>query len=130
MAGRRREQQSASAHALWQSGPLLIGGGVLLILAAQFFTNLPAVSAIALIGRGVILTLRSRPRTVRQDSLVLVNLAVYGVLVCLAIVAQSNAVLTSGSSVSLGMLLDHSVAIVLLLGLIFRVFYRLSQPTS
>lgn len=115
---------------IWQNGPLLIGGGVLLIFAAQFWPVLPAVTAIALIGRGAILTLQGRPRTIRQDSLVLVNLSVYGVLVSLAIVAQSNAVIDTGSTVGLGMLLDHSLAIVILLGLTFRVFYRLSQPTT
>lgn len=125
MATRRLE-----LPAIWQNGPLLISSGVILILAAQLWPLLPAVTAMALIGRGSVLTLQARPRTIRQDSLVLVNLSVYGVLVSLAIVAQSNAVLDSGSRVGLGMLLDHSLAIVLLLGLIFRVFYRLSQPTT
>ena len=115
---------------IWQNGPLLIGGGVLLILAAQFWPVLPAVTAISLISRGAILTLQAQPRTIRQDSLVLVNLSVYGVLVSLAIVAQSNAVIDTGATVGLGMLLDHSLAIVILLGLTFRVFYRLSQPTT
>lgn len=130
MAERQIKHHRLSLPASWQSGPLLITGGVLLIFAAQFWPNLPAVTAIALIGRGAVLTLQSRPRTVRQDSLLVVNLAVYGVLVCLAIVAQSNAVLESGSSARLGMLLDHSLAIVLVLGLIFRVFQQLSQPTG
>lgn len=130
MAGRRLEHQDLSLPTVWRNGPLLIAGGVLLIAAAQFWPSLPSVTAIALIGRGAILTIQSQPRTVRQDSLVLVNLTVYGVLVCLAIVAQSNIVLDRGSSASLGMLLDHSLAIVLLLGLICRVFYGLCQPTE
>ncbi len=130
MAGRRLEHQDLALPTCWRNGPLLIVVGVLLITAAQFWPSLPSVTAIALIGRGAILTIQSQPRTVRQDSLVLVNLAVYGVLVCLAIVAQSNMVLDVGSSASLGMLLDHSLAIVMLLGLICRVFYGLSQPTE
>jgi len=118
-------------HWLLQRGYATIGLGVLLIVAAQFWTVLPVVTAIAMIGRGAILTLQSRPRTSRQDSLVVLNLTVYGTLVCLAIVAQSNTVLqASNARVSLGMLLDHATAIVLVTGLIFGVFYRLSQPTT
>ena len=115
----------------WQQGNLLIGLGLALIVAAQFWTALPVVTAIALIGRGALLTLQSRPRSARQDTLAVVNLSVYSTLVCLAIVAQSNAVLQDSlASISLGMLLDHAVAIVLLLGLVCRVFLRLSQPTG
>lgn len=114
-----------------QRGYCFIGGGVLLIVAAQFWPSLPAVTAIALIGRGAVLTLQSRPRTPRQDALILVNLSVYSVLVCLAIVAQSNAVLqSSAAQVRLSMLLDHSAAIVLLAGLIGSVFSRLSETTT
>jgi len=116
---------------LWQQGYVLIGVGMLIIFAAQFWASLPVVTAIALVGRGAIQTLRSRPRTGRQDSLILLNLSAYGTFVCLAIVAQSNAVLqTSASRVSLGMLLDHATAIVLLIGLIYSVFVRLSQPAA
>lgn len=116
---------------LWQQGYVLIGVGMLIIFAAQYWASLPVVTAIALVGRGAIQTLRSRPRTGRQDSLILLNLSAYGTFVCLAIVAQSNAVLqTSVSRVSLGMLLDHATAIVLLIGLIYSVFVRLSQPAA
>jgi len=116
---------------LWQQGNLLIGLGLALILAAQFWAVLPVVTAIALIGRGAILMLQSGPRSARQDSLAVVHLSVYGTLVCLAIVAQSNAVLQDSlASAQLGMLLDHAAAIVILLGLVCRVFQRLSQPTS
>ena len=114
----------------WQRADVLIGAGLLIIFAAQFWADLPLVTAIALVGRGAIQILRSRPRTDRQDSLLVINLSVYGSLICLAIVAQSNAVLqTSSAQVSLGMLLDHAAAIVLLVGLVCSVFARLSQPT-
>lgn len=114
-----------------QRGYWFIAGGVLLIVAAQFWTSLPAVTAIALIGRGAVLTLQSRPRTPSQDALILVNLSVYSVLVCLAIVAQSNDVLqSSAAQIRLSMLFDHSAAIVLLAGLIGSVFSRLSETTT
>ncbi len=115
----------------WQRADVLIGAGLLIIFAAQFWAGLPLVTAIALVGRGAIQMLRSRPRTSRQDSLLVIHLSVYGTLICLAIVAQSNVVLqTSSAQVSLGMLLDHAVAIVLLVGLICGVFVRLSQPAA
>ena len=114
----------------WRRGDVLIGVGMLIVLAAQFWASLPVVTAIALVGRGAIQTLRSRPRTSRQDSLILLNLSVYGTLVCLAIVAQSNAVLQTSSGASFGMLLDHAAAIVLLVGLIYGAFARLSQPAA
>lgn len=118
-------------HHLWRRGPALISCGLIVILAGQFWSFLPIVTAIALIGRGAIITLQAPPRTSRQDSLVVLNLSVYGTLVCLAIAAQSNAVLqATATRVNLGMLLDHSVAIVILLGLICRIFYRISQPTN
>ena len=116
---------------LWKRGHANIGLGMLIIVAAQFWNVLPVVTAIALIGRGAILTLQARPRTSRQDSLLVGNLTVYGTLVCLAIVAQSNLTMqASVARVSLGMLLDHAVAIVLVVGLIFSVYVRLSQPTG
>ena len=118
-------------QSLWQRGPALIGLGLLVIVAAPLWTALPVVTAIALIGRGAVLTLQSSPRTTRQDSLIVVNLAVYSTLVGLAIVAQSNAVLhVATEPVSLAMLLDHASAIVVLAGLLYRVFTQLSQPTT
>jgi hypothetical protein len=117
-------------HFLWQRGPVLITCGLLVIVAGQFSSAVPIVTGIALIGRGAIVTLQSRPRTIRQDSLALLNLCVYGTLVCLAIVAQSNAILQTSGRMSLGMLLDHSAAIVILLGLTWRVFFQISQPTN
>jgi len=116
---------------LWQRSDLLISTGILVILAAQFWASLPVVTAIALVGRGAIQSLRSGPRTSGQDSLILLNLSVYGTLICLAIVAQSNAVLQiSAARVSLSMLVDHALAIVLLVGLIGSVFFRLCQPVA
>ena len=118
-------------NAVWQRGAALISVGLLVIVAALFWPAAPVVAAIALIGRGAVLTLQSSPRTPRQDSLVVVNLAVYSTLVGLAIVAQSNAVLhMSTKPVSLAMLLDHAAAIVILAGLLYRVFSQLSQPST
>ena len=117
-------------HFFWQRGPVLISCGLLLIAAGQLSSTMPIVTGIALIGRGAIVTLQSQPRTIRQDSLVLLNLCVYGTMMCLAIAAQSNALLQTSQPMGIGMLLDHSVAIVILLGLIFRVFFRISQPTN
>ncbi len=120
-----------AGHPLSQRGHLLIGVGMTLILAAQFWTYIPVVAAIALVGRGAVQTLQSRPRTNRQDSLIVLNLSIYSMLVCVAIVAQSNAVMQDAATrVSLSMLLDHAAAIVLLLGLVCGVFLRLSQPTG
>ncbi len=115
----------------WQRAHVLIGFGLLIIFASQFWAGLPVVTAIALVGRGAIQTLRSRPRTGRQDSLMVLNLSVYGLLASFAIVAQSNGVMqASAARASLGMLLDHAVAIVLLVGLVCSVFARLSQPAA
>jgi|GEM_PF-4486718 len=116
---------------LQQRGHVFIGIGLLVIVAAQFWTTVPVVTAIALIGRGTLLTLQGCPRTRRQDSLIVLNLAIYSTLVGLAIASQSNAVLqTPNASVSLSMLLDHASAIVLLLGLTCGVFYRLGHSTT
>jgi len=118
-------------HHMWQRAYVPIGVGMLIIFAAQFWASLPVVTAIALVGRGAIQTLRSRLRTSRQDSLIVLNLSVYGTLICLAIVAQSNVVMQmSAERVSLAMLLDHAAAIVLLVGLIYGVFVRLCQPAA
>ena len=114
-----------------QRGFVWIGLGLVLVVLAQIWSFFPVVTAIALVGQGAIMTLWTRPRTSYQDSLIVLNLTVYGVLVCLAIVAQSNAVLQdSTAQVTLAMLLDHAAAIVLLAGLIMRNFYRLCQPTQ
>jgi len=114
-----------------QLGYWLIGVGLLIAFAGQYWPTLPIVSAIAMIGSGVIQTLLSRPRTSRQDSLIVVNSTVYCTLIGLAIVAQSNAVLQDSlTQARLSMLLDHAVAIVLLVRLMLSVFFRLSQPTT
>lgn len=115
----------------WRHGHALIGTGILLVLMAQLLNHVPIVTAIALIGRGAVLTLQANPRNSRQDSLVMLNMAVYGMLVCLAIVAQSNAVWQDSTHrVDITMLLDHATAIVILMGLFYRVFFRLIQPTA
>jgi len=122
---------STLRETVWRNGTALIAVGLLVIVAAPYWTAAPIVAAIALIGRGAVLTLQAGPRTTRQDSLVVVNLVVYSTLVGLAIVAQSNAVLhASTEPASLAMLLDHAGAIVILAGLTCRVFSQLGQPTT
>jgi hypothetical protein len=118
-------------QSLWQRGPLLAGLGLLLIVSFQFWEAAPLATAIALIGRGVVLSIEARPRSSRQETLVVLNLSVYGLLTCLAIAAQSQGVLKiAAAPIRFSMLLDHSLAIVVLLGLMVHVGSRLSQVTT
>jgi hypothetical protein len=69
------------------SGPLFIGIGLAVVLAAQLWPAVPIAAAIALIGLGATLTLAD----CRQHGLVLMlNFAIYAALVGLAIAAQWN----------------------------------------
>lgn len=112
-------------------GPALIGGGLLLVLLAQIGPGMPVVAPIALVGWGAVLTLQSRLRTRRQDALSVVHLATYITLVLLAIVAQSNLVLQeAGGRISPAMLLDHTAAIVLVIGLAAHMVRRICQPSA
>jgi len=112
-------------------GPALLGSGLLIVVLAQFWPGWPVVTGIALVGWGALVALNASPRSRRQDSLSMVNLTVYSSLGCLAIVAQSHAVLRQGAdSVSPAMLFDHAAAIVLMLGLAAHVVRRLSQPLA
>lgn len=112
-------------------GPMLIGLGLALIGLAPFWPASPQVTAIALVAWGALSTLHARPRTSSQDALTMVNLTIYCSLVCLAIVAQSHAVMKQGvESVSAAMIFDHAAAIVLLLGLAGNVVQRLSEPLA
>ncbi|MCG8451052.1 MAG: hypothetical protein MI725_15905 [Pirellulales bacterium] len=119
-----------SSTSLWR-GPVLICAGLLLVVLAQFWSGCPVVTAMAVVAWGAMRTLHAEPRTHRQDLLSIVNLTIYSSLVCLAIVAQSYAVMQRSSElVSLAMLLDHAAAIVLVLGLAAHVTRRLSQPLA
>ena len=114
-----------------QRGPALICLGLGLVVLAHFESSGPVVTPLALVGWGALLTLHAKPRTRQQDSLSMLNLVVYSSLVCLAIVAQSHAMLQRPASrISLPMLLDHAGAIVLVIGLAAQVVRRISQPLA
>lgn len=77
-------------------GPLLIGLGLILVLAAQIVPGIPLATGIALIGLGATHTLIER----RQHEMVLVaNLCVYLSLAILAIGAQFHAALNALSAI-------------------------------
>ncbi len=112
-------------------GPALIGAGLFVIAAAQFWPAVPVIATMVLIGWGSVLTLHSSPRTSRQDTLSLVNLVLYTTLVGLAIVAQSHRALQHvPEQADLAMLVDHSAAIMLLFALAAHVFRRICQPET
>lgn len=66
-------------------GPLLIGVGLAVVLAAQLAVAIPIAAAIALIGLGATLTLS---RLHHNELLLALNLAMYASLVAVAIPAQ------------------------------------------
>ena len=68
-------------------GPLLIGTGLAIVLAAQFLPAIPLATAIALIGIGATLTLE---RNHHGELLLALNFVIYAALVALAITAQMN----------------------------------------
>ena len=112
-------------------GPALLSLGLGLIVCGQFYRELPIVTAMAVVAWGALLTLYERPRTSRQDVLSILNLVIYGSLICLAIIAQSQFVLKHANGrVHPIMLLDHAAAIVFLMGLSIQVMRRLSQPLA
>ncbi len=87
------------------------------------------VTGFAAVGWGAVLTLQTTPRSQRQDFLCLLNLIIYGSLTCLAIAAQSAAVVHEAlGQVSMRMLCDHAAGIVLICGLAVQVISRLRQP--
>ncbi len=96
---------------LSQRGPLLIAGGLAWVLLAQLWPGLPFVSALVLIGCGTSMQLADRKRS----NLILANLAAYTSVVSLAIAAQWDLVLKPVTGhLEVVMLVDHAVAIVLL----------------
>ena len=73
-------------------GPLLIGFGLIMVLAAQMVPGFPLAAGIALIGLGATHTLS----TCRQHELLLgLNLATYVGLVALAIAAELHTQITA-----------------------------------
>ena len=98
-------------------GPLLIGLGLVIVLAAQFGSGVPIAGAIALIACGATCVLLAG--TVRHQRWRLVgNLLVYAALVGLAMGAQLQ--LRSDAL----HLLDAAVAGALLLGAAYVAFQR------
>ncbi len=71
-----------------QRGPLLIGAGLTVVLAAQLFSEIPLAAAMALIGSGATLTLATEHR---HALLLPLNLCVYVSLAALAVAAQFHA---------------------------------------
>ncbi|MCH2113840.1 MAG: hypothetical protein MK171_02855 [Pirellulales bacterium] len=114
-----------------ERGPVLIGGGLLLMLLAQIGSGFPVVTPIALVGWGAVCTLHARPRSCRQDVLSIVQLATYSTLVLLAIMVQSNLVFQEAvRHIHFVILLDHAAAIVLVIGLAAHMVSRLGQPLA
>jgi hypothetical protein len=98
-----------------QRGPLFIGAGLVIILAAQLWPTIPLAAAITLIGLGATLTLK---RHHHNELLLVLNFAIYASLVALAITAQMNLhnnLLTQ---------CDAILAIILIVGAIPRLLVR------
>jgi len=110
-------------------GPLLIGFGLVIVLAAQIFPAIPIASAMMLIGWGATLILGSG--SLRSQLLLVINLLIYATLICFAISAQSHAAL-NGPSRRIDLLLwaDHGAALLLLLLTIKWVMGRIGSPTA
>jgi hypothetical protein len=101
-------------------GAALIGVGLAVVVVAQLIAGVPIAAAIVLIGWGALLSIASGP-------MALLNLPVYGCLGSFAIASQTHAAL--GGRLSLLLLVDHALAMVLLVGLTIHTVRRL-LPTS
>jgi len=109
-------------------GVLLIGVGLAIVALAQLAAGVPIAAAIVIIGWGTFLSTASRPH---GNLLGLLNLPVYVCLGSLAIASQADAAIDQGAGqVSLILLVDHALAIVLLVGLTIHTVRRLSQATT
>jgi hypothetical protein len=108
-------------------GALLIGVGLAVVAVAQWQAGVPIAAAIVLIGWGALLSIASGPRS---GSLGLLNLPVYGCLGSFAIASQTHAALNSDvGQLSLLLLVDHTLAMVLIVGLTIHTVRGL-LPTS
>ena len=115
---------SSHLDRLQPRGPALIAAGMAVVLAALLWPSVPIASAVMLIGYGALLTVFARPG--QQELLGLVNLAVYALLGCLAVAAQTHAGINGTlDRVSNLQLADHLVATVLLALLIRTTLQRL-----
>ena len=109
-------------------GALLVGAGLAIIAIAQLSAGVPIAAAIVIIGWGTFLSVACRPH---GSLLGLFNLPVYVCLGSLAIASQSHAAIDQGpGQVSLMLLVDHALAIVLLVGLTIHTVRRLSHATT
>lgn len=108
-------------------GAALIGAGLIIVAMAHWMGGAPIAAAIVLIGWGALLSVLSRPRS---ELLGLMNLPVYGILVSIAIASQTHAALHSDAGqVGLLLLVDHTLAMVLLVGLTLHTVRRLLQTS-
>jgi hypothetical protein len=107
-------------------GAALIGVGLTVVVAAHLVAGVPIAAATVLIGWGTLLTVASRPH---GGPLAMLNLPVYGCLGSFAIASQTHAAL--GSNVGrLPLLVDHALALVLLVGLTIDTARRLLQAST
>lgn len=105
--------QSSERSAAW-----LIGGGLVLIAAAQFFERVPLASAIAMIAWGVLQLLQAKGAAALT---VAIHFVVYTMLIAFTIASQSHAALTAHEGkMTLPLLLDQALAITLLVGLLLN----------
>ena len=108
-------------------GTALIGVGLAVVVLAQWKAGVPLAAAIVLIGWGALLSILSRQRS---GMLGLLNLPVYVSLGSFAIASQTNGALRSDDGqVSLLLLVDHTLAIVLIVGLTLHTVRRLQQSS-
>jgi len=105
-------------------GPLLIGTGLAIILAAQVLPGIPVAAAFALIGWGTTRVMCQQPETRHQRWRLCGSLLVYGALVGLAVGAELDlrfdAVFVA----------DALLAVLLLLSAIHSVFQRTDSSST
>jgi hypothetical protein len=108
-------------------GAALIVVGLAVVVVAQFEAGVPIAAAIVLVGWGALDNIASRPRS---GGLALLNLPVYGCLGSFAIASQTHAALGSNvDRLSLLLMVDHALAIVLLVGLTIHTVQRALQAS-
>ena len=109
-------------------GAALIGVGLIVVVAAHLVAGVPIAAATVLIGWGALLTVATRPH---GGQLAMLNLPVYGCLGSFAIASQTLAALGSDvGRLSLPLLVDHALALVLLVGLTIDTARRLLQASN
>lgn len=112
---------------IYNHGPLLIGTGLFIILAAQLWPGIPIAAAIALIGCGATCVMQNGAtggRARHQRWRLCVSLLVYGVLVGLAIGAELDL------RIDVLFVADALLAVMLLLGAVHGVFQRTDSAST